>query len=204
MLRAVLRDGDRGDVLLTVEASRNMEARAWADYRAELLRFVAARVRDPDAAEDIVHDVFVKAYRHRDDLENRVNLRAWLYRITRNTIVDYYRSQRRTEELPDNLTLDDPAADGDAERQLARCLRPLMDELPPHYRDTLTLADLDGLSQREVAAREGLSVSGVKSRVKRGRRMLRDVLLQCCRVEFDRRGGVIDYERAQPCDDCEH
>lgn len=204
MLRAVLRDGDREDVLLKVEASRNTQARAWAEYRAELVSFVTARVRDPDAAEDIVHDVFVKAYRHRDELENRVNLRAWLYRITRNTIVDYYRLRRKTEALPDDLAGDDASAGRDAEHELARCLLPLIAGLPERYRDALTLADLDGLPQREVAARQGISLSGAKSRIQRARRMLRDVLLACCRVEVDRRGGVVDYERSRPCNDCKH
>lgn len=198
MLRRVLRR--RGRVLLTVEQARQPDERAWADYRAELVRFVAARVRDVEAAEDIVHDVFVKAWRHRDD---PADVRAWLYRVTRNAVIDYYRTRRTTDELPDDLAGDDGIAGRDAERELARCLRPLIDGLPAQYRDALTLSDLDGLPQREVAAREGLSLSGAKSRVQRARRMLRDAVLQCCRVEIDRRGGVVDYHRNQPCNGCD-
>ncbi len=58
------------------------------------------------------------------------------------------------------------------------------------------------MTQGEMASREGLSLSGAKSRVQRARRMLREVLLQCCRVETDNRGHVVDYEPANGCDDC--
>ncbi len=78
---------------------------------------------------------------------------------------------------------------------------PLLDELPVQSREAVRLAELEGVTQREVAARMGLSVSGAKSWVQRGRNMLREVLLQCCRVELDRRGGVVDFEG--PCGGCQ-
>lgn len=59
------------------------------------------------------------------------------------------------------------------------------------------------MPQAEIAARAGLSLSGAKSRVQRARTMLREVLLQCCRVEVGKRGGVVDYEPAKGCTRCE-
>ena len=58
----------------------------------------------------------------------------------------------------------------------------------------IELSELGGLTQKEAAERVGLSVPGMKARVQRGRRKLREALLDCCRVEVDRRGGVVDYE----------
>jgi RNA polymerase sigma-70 factor (ECF subfamily) len=172
-----------------------MDPRSIDSYREELVRFVAGRVNDETAAEDIVHDALMKAFDRRDTLEQPSRLRSWLYRITRNAITDYYRSQKPSVPVPDDLAeLDSTDDAGDAALQLAACLRPLLDELPGMYRDALRLADFDGLPLREVALHLGLSLSGAKSRVQRARRMLRDVVLECCRVEVDRLGGVIDYE----------
>lgn len=68
----------------------------------------------------------------------------------------------------------------------------LIAQLPETYREAVRLAEIDGFTQQEVADRLGLSLSGAKSRIQRGRVMLSDVLEQCCRFEFDRRGNLMD------------
>ena len=152
-------------------------------------------------AEDIVHDVILKAYSRREDLKKTPGkLRPWLYQITRNVLVDYYRSQRPSEPLPEDLIGEKGDGDNHAEQELARCLLPLLDELPAGYRHALALAEFEGLTQQEIASREALSLSGSKSRVQRARKMLREILLRCCRVEMDQRGGIVDYERPKGCD----
>lgn len=176
------------------------ETQIWQMYRAELLRFALKRVRDKAIAEDIVHDVFIKAYTRRKDLKDPGKLRPWLYQIARNALVDYYRSQRSLEQLPEDLIGEEGAGDNHAEQELARCLLPLLDELPAGYRHALALAEFEGLTQQEIASREKLSLSGAKSRVQRARKMLHKILLRCCRVEMDRRGGVVDYEPPKGCD----
>ena len=182
----------------------NTEATAWHAHRSELYHFVLKRVRDEVAAEDIVHDVLVKAYTTQGTLKEPSKLRPWLYQITRNAIIDYYRLQKASEAVPDDLVYEDTGEeDNRAQRELARCLVPLLDELPKPYRYALRLAEFEGVTQREIASRLGLSLSGAKSRVQRARKMLRGVLLRCCRVELDRRGGVVDYDARDGCDGCE-
>ena len=88
------------------------------------------------------------------------------------------------------------ARPNDATRQLARCLQPLIEQLPAKYRDALVAVDLDGRAHHEVAAELGMSTSGMKSRVQRGRRQLGDLLSACCRVEVDAAGGIRSYRRA--------
>ena len=68
----------------------------WEVYRAKLLHFVKGRVKDPDTAEDILQDVFVKTIEKIDTLQSKEKLQSWLFQITRNSIVDHYRS-RKTE-----------------------------------------------------------------------------------------------------------
>ena len=55
------------------------------------------------------------------------------------------------------------------------------------------MIDLKGMSQQEAANRLGVSLSGAKSRIQRGRKQIKDMLLACCRVELDRLGGVVDF-----------
>ncbi len=181
----------------------NIEAIAWQAHRDALYRFVLQQVRHEAAAEDIVQEVLVKAYTRQGTLKEPSKLRPWLYQITRNAIIDYYRLQKPSETVPDELIHEDRRVeDNRAEWDLARCLVPLLDALPEPYRQALRLAEFEGATQREVGARLGLSLSGAKSRVQRARKMLREVLLKCCRVELDRRGGVVDYEARDGCDGC--
>ena len=92
-------------------------------------------------------------------------------------------------------------ADPDQQRrELAGCLTPLLARLPAIYRDALQLTDVEGLTQVEAADRVGLSVSGMKTRVQRGRHQLKTLLEQCCEIAVDRRGGVADYQpHTGPC-----
>ncbi len=179
-----------------------MTADSWQRYRGELVRFVGSRMGDAAAADDIVHDVLLKALARIDTLEDPARLRGWLYRITRNAIVDHYRARRPAEPLPIDLAAESANDARHAEQELASCLRPLLDSLPYEYRQALTLAEVEGLPQREIARRERLSLSGAKSRVQRGRRMLREAVLACCRVELDHRGGVSDFAPGAGCDPC--
>lgn len=165
----------------------------WVGSRQRLSHYIRARSRSTADADDILQNVFIKVHRHLGTLNDETRLTSWLYRITHNEIIDYYRTQHPTPcGTPDTP----PVADGDdpdAERMLAPFLRDLIDELPERYRDALTLTEIEGSTQQAMARRLGLSISGAKSRVQRGRAMLRDRLLDCCQIELDCRGHVIEY-----------
>ena len=107
------------------------------------------------------------------------------------------------DELPESLS--GPEFDpGDKTRQeIGSWFEPMMQSLPEHYREALLMSEIEGLTQKEVALKQGISLSGAKSRVQRGRSMLKDILLDCCQFEFDHLGNVIDYEeKDETCDKC--
>ncbi len=85
-------------------------------------------------------------------------------------------------------------------RELAQCLRPLLGGLPPDQRRAVELIDLDGWPQSRAARSEGVSLSGMKSRVQRGRRRLASLLGQCCALTLDARGVPMDYTGPRRCD----
>jgi RNA polymerase sigma-70 factor, ECF subfamily len=185
----------------------------WQEMHAPLLRFIARRVSDPRDAEDVLQDVMVRIHRHAGEMDDFENVGAWVHQVTRTAIIDFYRRRAARPEQAagtsaevDEFHLATPdASPPDTTRtELARCLRPLAQRLPDKYREALELTEFDGLSQVAAAEQLGLSTSGMKARVQRARMQLRDLLLECCHVELDPRGGVADY-RARPggCGRCD-
>ncbi|MFA5628531.1 MAG: RNA polymerase sigma factor SigZ [Thiohalomonadaceae bacterium] len=163
----------------------------WDEYKSRLRAYVAKRVREPGAVDDILQDIFIKAYENLHSLKARDSLAPWLYRIAANVIADHFRSQKPWMELPEALAA--PEQERDPVAELATCLQPLIDDLPETYRSALILSEIEGLPQKEVAARLGLSYSGAKSRVQRGRDQLRQRLHECCVIETGQH-GIVGYE----------
>ena len=158
--------------------------------------FVRRRVAQSHDAEDITQETLLRLYRSADSLQDEQALEAWMYRIARNAISDHYRrSAVRANPIdPDDL-VSLPAEmpeEPRAEVSLAACLAPLLARVPDDYRTALELTDLGTMTQEDAAARLGLSTSGMKSRVQRGRRMLRAEVGRCCRIELDTRGALAD------------
>jgi RNA polymerase sigma-70 factor (ECF subfamily) len=172
-------------------------------YRSQLLGFIQQRVGDRELAKDILHDIFVKILGRQDSLRDPARITAWLYQVTRNAIIDRLRSSRACENLPQQIA--DDAGAPTAETRLAGFLRPMIDALPQIYRDAIILSDLDGVPLKQIAEREGVTVSAIKSRVQRGRRMLENLLHDCCTFEFSHRGDLMDFwpnaGRGRHCDD---
>jgi len=163
----------------------------YRQYRSKLLAFIQQSVGDHELAEDILHDVFVKIVARADGLREPAKITAWLYQVTRNAVIDRFRSNRPHEELPQEIAPDH--AESTAEARLATFLRPMIEALPEIYRNAVILSDLEGLPLKKIAERKGISVSAVKSRVQRGRRMLESTLRDCCALEFSRRGEIMDF-----------
>ena len=185
-----------------------MEAEAqeiWRQIQDNLRLFIAKRVANEAEVDDIAQDVWIKIQRGLDGLKDQSRLIAWIYQIARHAIVDHYRAPGRRREMPAGLAADLEAYStlssrsaisedsGQLRRELASCLRPMIDRLSEEYRQAVTLVDLEGLTQQAAAVQLGLSLSGMKSRVQRGRRQLNKMLEACCTIELDQRRGVVDY-----------
>lgn len=198
------------------EIPSNDTQQLWQEFGDRLRAFIARRVDSAADAEDILQDVFLRIHQHAGGVHRSERLTSWLFQVTRNAIADYYRAPARRErpesvdsaathgrfaiaEATDEID-DDPAQ---VRKELAGCLRPMMERLPPHYREAVTIVDLTGVTQVQAAAQLGLSVSGMKSRVQRGRQTLREILVDCCPVQLDTGGRIVDYEQPSPiCATC--
>jgi RNA polymerase sigma-70 factor, ECF subfamily len=175
----------------------------WDAFHAPLQQFIRRRVSDEATAEDVLQDVFLKIHQHMETLKDVKKLEGWIYQITRNAIIDFYRSSRPTTTLEAEEVLDMPEElpDDDVVSELLPCVRAMVRSLPEMDRQALVLTEYQGLTQKEMAERLGLSFSGAKSRVQRAREKLKQQLLECCHFELDRRGHIIDYQpRCQSCE----
>lgn len=176
----------------------------WRELSEKLRRFIRARVCDDATADDILHDVFLKIHKRIGQLEDSSKVQAWIFLVARNAVIDHYRTRKETVELPQTLVAEPSADDALEVEELRRAFRRMIEALPEPYREAIVLNEFEGLSLQEVADRLGISLSGAKSRVQRGRQQLKAMLHACCTFEFDRRGHVIDCSPrdAGTCREC--
>lgn len=205
-------DPDRREGIMTTKTEE-----LWQAVHDGLRAFIAKRVNDQGHVDDILQDVFVRVHRQVGSVRDPRRLVSWIYQVTRNAIIDHYRKPGRQREIQAGLssdlkvfhevpTISEMTRHGDAgelRAELAGCLRPMIERLSQDYRDAISLVELEGLTQQAAAKQMGISLSGMKSRVQRGRARLKQMLDDCCLIELDRRGGVVDYRtRASGCNSC--
>lgn len=180
----------------------------WREVIAQLRAFVRRRIADPDRAEDLVAEILLRIHQNLGSVDDQERLAHWVSRVARNAVIDEYRRAARAREQPLGTPADTAAFDtvgpglddgSSVLDELSRCLRPLLAGLPVEQRRAVEMIDLDGMPQAGAARREGVSLSGMKSRVQRGRRRLAELLGQCCTLTLDARGVPMDYERAPGC-----
>ncbi len=169
---------------------------AWRELDAKLRPFVTRRVRSPADVDDVVQEVFLRIQRGVASLRESDRFGPWVYQIARTAIADHERSAARNpladREPPDAGEVIDE--ERTAEEELAAYMAAFVAMLPSPYREALTLTELEGVSQKDAAAMLGITVSGMKSRVQRGREQLRDALEACCNIALDVRGRVMSCE----------
>ena len=157
-----------------------------------------------DSAEDILQDVFLKIHSKIDTLQESAKLESWIYQITRNSIIDYYRSEKPMIELPDWIEESETKDSKSIRHELSSCLIPLIEQLPEKYQVAIRHSEIDGKSQKELAKLENISISGAKSRVQRGRSILKSMLHDCCLVEINQNRQLGSFEPKKPnCNLCE-
>lgn len=167
---------------------------------ADTRRVVRSLVRDPSAVDDLVQDTLLKLYENLERLREPDAARGWVRTAARRAVIDAHRRRRWVLSEPEPLAPE--PEDWSTEEMVASWLPAFVETLPEPYREAVRWADLEGVPRVEIARRLDLSVSGAKSRVQRGRRILKERLLDCCFVEVARGGHVMDVRRRR-CSSCE-
>jgi RNA polymerase sigma-70 factor, ECF subfamily len=158
-------------------------------HRTLLYNYAFYITRNSDDANDLLQETFLKAFRFWHNFENGTNVKAWLYRIMKNSYINYYRKETREPKKVEykeyhlpydtiqetsfahkhvlNKTYDEIFGD-----EIARSLQSLNDS----FRDIIVLSDIEGLSYEEIANTIDCPIGTVRSRLHRGRKLLRKKL----------------------------
>jgi RNA polymerase sigma-70 factor (ECF subfamily) len=171
----------------------------WIEFSDQLKRFISRRVSDSSTADDILQDVFIKIHSNIDNLKDDQKVRGWIYRIARNSITDYYRKTKNNPTALKDRYGYEMFADEEAEQEILSGLEAIVKRLPIKYSEAIYLTEFEGLKQKELAEKIGLSLSAAKNRVQRARQMIKDDLMRCCHFEFDSYGTIISYHPITCC-----
>jgi RNA polymerase sigma-70 factor (ECF subfamily) len=199
-----------------LKSEEKVRVDSWPFWREKLRRFVAKYVSASEV-DDILQDISLRLFRGLPQVREQERMQAWVYQVARSAIKDAWRREarrKRREQAFSLLLMEEfaPPVEEVGEQELepssllALSLAGFVESLPDIYREILTMTELEGLTQQEAATRLGISLSGAKSRVQRGRRLLRERVEACCALEMDRRGRVIacvphgEKARSRPCD----
>lgn len=164
----------------------------WNEMNEQLFNFVNQKVKDSNLSKDIVQDVFIKVFSKIESLKNKDKIVSWIFQITRNEIINHFRKQNfngSTKEIPELKILDENLT-----TEFSKCMLPMINSLPEKYKEAIKLSEIDNVSQKELAELLNISYSGAKSRVQRGREMLKFSLQNCCTISTDKYGNVTDYK----------
>jgi RNA polymerase sigma-70 factor (ECF subfamily) len=174
------------------------EARgAWKELERHLRPYLARRVASAADIDDLLQDIFVRLHQSLATLRDEERFGGWVYRIANSAIVDKARQRARVPRIDsgDDIDVGVPEAAGEQlQSDLVECVALFVSRLPSPYREAVTLTELEGLTQREAAEMLGISCSGLKSRVQRGREKIRSMFDECCQISVDSRGRVMECE----------
>ena len=147
-----------------------------------------SKVNDPDLAEDLLQETFVIVHTKSKSLRDEAKLQQWIYQVARNLVAMHFRRSRRAlfHDQPDNSVNENNMA--------LRCMSSFLKSLPEKYFEIMNMAAGGKVSQKGFASSRNMSYSTVKSRMQRGKQMLKDKMRECCKVESDRYGNIILLE----------
>lgn len=175
----------------------------YAQFHRSLRTFVRGKVRSNDDAEDILQNIFIKILANVDKLNEEERLTGWVYTIAHNTIIDYYRSKaiRANTELDEYLesSLPDPEAT-DPTKGLDQCMTTMINLLPDEYRDIIVESEINGMKQKDLADKYGMPYPSLRSRVQRGREKLKQLFYDCCHIQTDQLGNILEVKGRSTCD----
>lgn len=167
-----------------------------------LFNYIAHRVNNMDDTADILQEVLIKIAINLNSVSDHEKLRSWIFAITRNAIIDYYRNNAKSKRAGriENIKGEiESENDIDSTKGLNNCLKGFIKKLPEAYRDIIIDSEINGISQKDLTEKYNLAYPSVRSRVQRGRSRLKEMLLNCCEIEADRWGNILEASSKNKC-----
>lgn len=175
----------------------------WRGHRPRIISCIRKRIKRETDIEDISQEVFIKFWIKNEEIIDKDRILHWLYRVTVFTIADYYRKKENIKLS--NLALSNEITLIEANENIpdeSKKLIPIINSLPVKYKTVLLMSDIYELSHREIAKEFDLTVSCVKTRVIRARKLLAERMKECCLFSYDKYGNIIYCDDKQAYYDC--
>lgn len=166
----------------------------WADLNEELYKFILGKIKDEQISKDIHQEVFMKVQTKIHQLKHSSKLTSWVYQITRNTIIDYFRKASSKNISLDNFDIPETESENFDYSNLSECINQKIGALSSQHKEAILLTSFKNHTQKELAEHLKLSYSGTKSRVQKAREILKDNILDCPNVASDSSGNLLDFE----------
>ncbi len=178
------------------------EARGgWKELERHLRPYLARRVASAADIDDLLQDIFVRLHQSLATLRDEERFGGWVYRVAHSALVDRARQHARAPHAhaDNDVDLAVDKSDDRLRSDLGECVALFVSRLPSPYREAVILTELESVTQKEAAEMLGVSLSGLKSRVQRGRAKIRQMFEECCQISVDCRGRVIECEPRSSC-----
>jgi len=173
----------------------------WDEFSELLRRFIYNRVKNSEITNDLLQEVFIKIHLNIHKIKKQESIKSWIYTITNNTINDYFKKQSKRNNLnSEAIEFNNKIA---TEHSAKDCLLPLINNLPSTYKKALLLSEINGLKQADVAKILNISLSGAKSRIQRGRNLLKEGFIACCDYKLNKAGYLVgEHKEKKDCKVC--
>lgn len=166
----------------------------WIDLNEELYKFILGKIKDEQTSKDIHQEVFLKVQTKIHQLKHTSKLTSWVYQITRNAIMDYFRKVKNKNISINDFDIAETDTDNFEYSNLTNCINQKIENLSSQHKEAIILTSFKNYSQKELAQHFKISYSGTKSRVQKAKDILKERILDCPNVESDRTGKLLDFE----------
>lgn len=177
----------------------------WKEFSSQLYIYINSKVNNKYDTEDIIQEVFIKIHNNIDKINDQSKLKSWIYKITKNTIIDYYRKKKdiSVDIMKFEKVIEEDNKSDNMNEEISKCLEKMIFELPKKYQEAIDLYDIKGMNHKEISKKLDVTVSCSKMRVQRAKAKLKEILLECCDFEVDSFGNIIDYKQKKAvCTHC--
>ena len=172
----------------------------WKTYNIDIKRFIMSKVKDKTSTDDILQDIFIKIHIKLHTLKDSNKLKSWVFTITRNSIIDFFKNTQQTFNTSD---FDIPVEEKNHTHTEKDCLYGIIKNLPKKYRDPLFLSDIKGLKQQEVAKQLKQTLSTTKSQIQRARKLIAKGFMDCCGFVLNEDGKLVgEVQEKADCKVC--
>ncbi|MGJ3235271.1 sigma-70 family RNA polymerase sigma factor [Marivirga sp.] len=152
----------------------------YLEFKDEIQHHILKKVKSKEIAEDLTSQLALKLYGMCEKLQDVKNLRAWLYRVASNVVMDYFRDEQKKINQPLAESFSEEEDQEFVNIAAENCVLKLLEQLPDKYREAVRMSDLEGVNQKEIAEKLNISYSAAKMRVQRGRESLKSKFYECC------------------------